>query len=311
MKISTLFYTIKQGFVNIFRNKWYSLASIATISACLFLFGLFYCIVANFQNILKTAEEGVSVTVFFHSDMDNCESHVDGQIPSEQRLEEIGQEIAKRAEVSEVQFQSADDAWATFGPDYFGEDYAEGFPENPLAGEDTYEIFLSDVSMQDALVTWLQSIPEVRKVNYSEMTANTLSGLNLLIAYVSMGIIVILLAVSIFLISNTVTMGITVRKEEIAIMKYIGAKDFVVRSPFVLEGLIIGIVGAVLPLALLYALYGRAVGYVMTKFQILKNIVEFLPVGDVYRYLLPIGLLLGVGIGFLGSFFTVRKHLKV
>ena len=77
---------------------------IATISACLFLFGLFYCIVANFQNILKTAEEGVSVTVFFHSDMDNCESHVDGQIPSEQRLEEIGQEIAKRAEVSEVQF---------------------------------------------------------------------------------------------------------------------------------------------------------------------------------------------------------------
>lgn len=97
MKISTLFYTIKQGFANIFRNKWYSLASIATISACLFLFGLFYCIVANFQNILKTAEEGVSVTVFFHSDMDNCESHVDGQIPSEQRLEEIGQEIAKRA----------------------------------------------------------------------------------------------------------------------------------------------------------------------------------------------------------------------
>ena len=69
MKISTLLYTIKQGFANIFRNKWYSLASIATISACLFLFGLFYSIVANFQNILKTAEEGVSVTVFFHSDM--------------------------------------------------------------------------------------------------------------------------------------------------------------------------------------------------------------------------------------------------
>ena len=242
MKISTLFYTIKQGFANIFRNKWYSLASIATISACLFLFGLFYCIVANFQNILKTAEEGVSVTVFFHSDMDNCESHVDGQIPSEQRLEEIGQEIAKRAEVSEVQFQSADDAWATFGPDYFGEDYAEGFPENPLAGEDTYEIFLSDVSMQDALVTWLQSIPEVRKVNYSEMTANTLSGLNLLIAYVSMGIIVILLAVSIFLISNTVAIGISVRSAEINIMKYIGATDFFVRAPFVLEGMLIGLI---------------------------------------------------------------------
>lgn len=311
MKISTLFYTIKQGFANIFRNKWYSLASIATISACLFLFGLFYCIVSNFQNILKTAEEGVSVTVFFHSDMDNCESHIDGQIPSEQRLEEIGQEIAKRAEVSEVQFQSADDAWATFGPDYFGEDYAEGFPENPLAGEDTYEIFLSDVSMQDALVTWLQSIPEVRKVNYSEMTANTLSGLNLLIAYVSMGIIVILLAVSIFLISNTVAIGISVRSAEINIMKYIGATDFFVRAPFVLEGMLIGLIGAAVPLGLIYSLYNYALNYVINRFMVLSGFLNFLSVDEIFHFLIPVSLGVGVGIGFLGSIATVRKHLHV
>ncbi len=311
MKISTLFYTIKQGFANIFRNKWYSLASIATISACLFLFGLFYSIVANFQNILKTAEEGVSVTVFFHSEMDNCESHTEGQIPSEQRLEEIGQEIARRAEVSEVQFQSADEAWATFGPDYFGEDYAEGFPENPLAGEDTYEIFLSDVSMQDALVTWLQSIPEVRKVNYSEMTANTLSGLNLLIAYVSMGIIVILLAVSIFLISNTVAIGISVRSEEINIMKYIGATDFFVRAPFVLEGMLIGLIGAAVPLGLIYSLYNYALNYVVNRFMVLSGFLNFLSVDEVFHFLTPVSLGVGVGIGFLGSISTVRKHLHV
>lgn len=311
MKISTLFYTIKQGFANIFRNKWYSLASIATISACLFLFGLFYSIVANFQNILKTAEEGVSVTVFFHSEMDNCESHTEGQIPSQQRLEEIGQEIARRAEVSEVNFQSADDAWATFGPDYFGEDYAEGFPENPLAGEDTYEIFLSDVSMQDALVTWLQSIPEVRKVNYSEMTANTLSGLNLLIAYVSMGIIVILLAVSIFLISNTVAIGISVRSEEINIMKYIGATDFFVRAPFVLEGMLIGLIGAAVPLGLIYSLYNYALNYVVNRFMVLSGFLKFLSVDDVFQILIPVSLGVGVGIGFLGSITTVRKHLHV
>ena len=311
MKISTLFYTIKQGFANIFRNKWYSLASIATISACLFLFGLFYSIVANFQNILKTAEEGVSVTVFFHSEMDNCESHTEGQIPSEQRIEEIGQEIAKRAEVSEVQFQSADEAWATFGPDYFGEDYADGFPENPLAGEDTYEIFLSDVSMQDALVTWLQSIPEVRKVNYSEMTANTLSGLNLLIAYVSMGIIVILLAVSIFLISNTVAIGISVRAEEINIMKYIGATDFFVRAPFVLEGMLIGLIGAAVPLGLIYSLYNYALNYVVNRFMVLSGFLNFLSVEEIFHFLTPISLGVGVGIGFLGSISTVRKHLHV
>ena len=311
MKISTLLYTIKQGFVNIFRNKWYSLASIATISACLFLFGLFYSIVANFQNILKTAEEGVSVTVFFHSEWDGCESHIEGQIPSEQQIEEIGQEIAKRAEVSDVQFKSADEAWATFGPDYFGEDYAEGFPENPLAGEDSYEIFLSDVSMQDALVTWLQSSPQVRKVNYSEMTANTLSGLNLLIAYVSMGIIVILLAVSIFLISNTVAIGISVRSEEINIMKYIGATDFFVRAPFVLEGMLIGLIGAAVPLGLIYSLYNYALNYIVERFLVLSGFLNFLSVDEVFHFLIPVSLGVGVGIGFLGSISTVRKHLHV
>ena len=311
MKISTLLYTIKQGFANIFRNKWYSLASIATISACLFLFGLFYSIVANFQNILKTAEEGVSVTVFFHSEWDGCESHIEGQIPSEQQIEEIGQEIAKRAEVSDVQFKSADEAWATFGPDYFGEDYAEGFPENPLAGEDSYEIFLSDVSMQDALVTWLQSIPQVRKVNYSEMTANTLSGLNLLIAYVSMGIIVILLAVSIFLISNTVAIGISVRSEEINIMKYIGATDFFVRAPFVLEGMLIGLIGAAVPLGLIYSLYNYALNYIVDRFLVLSGFLNFLSVNEVFHFLIPVSLGVGVGIGFLGSISTVRKHLHV
>lgn len=311
MKISTLFYTIKQGFANIFRNKWYSLASVATITACLFLFGIFYAILANFENILKTAEEGVSVTVFFHSEGDGCDSHTEDQLPTEVRLEDIGQQIAKRMEVSDVKFQSADEVWAAFGPDYFGEDYAVGFPENPLAGEDNYEVFLSDVSMQDALVTWLESMPEVRKVNYSEVTASTLSGVNLLIAYVSMGIIIILLAVSIFLISNTVAIGISVRKEEINIMKYIGATDFFVRAPFVLEGMLIGLFGAALPLGIIYTLYNYALDYVTGRFSILSGFLNFLTVQEVFHVLTPVSLLVGVGIGFFGSVVTVRKHLHV
>ena len=311
MKISTLFYTIKQGFVNIFRNKWFSLASIATISACLFLFGLFYAIVANFQNILKTAEEGVSVTVFFHSEKDECESHTQDQLPTDQRIEDIGQQIAARMEVSDVRFVSDDEAWETFAADYYGEDYSTGFPENPLEGEDNYEVYLSDVSMQSALVTWLESIPEVRKVNYSELTANTLSGVNLLIAYVSVGIIIILLGVSIFLISNTVAIGISVRKEEINIMKYIGATDFFVRAPFVLEGMLIGLVGAAVPLWIIHSLYNYVLSYVVERFSVLSQFLNFLTVEEVFHVLTPVSLGVGVGIGFLGSITTVRKHLHV
>ena len=298
MRISTFFYTIKQGFVNIFRNKWFSLASIATIGACLFLFGMFYSVLANFQNIVKTAQEGVSVTVFFDEGI------------SQEKIEEIGALIDKRPEVSKKVFISADEAWNSFKDEYLGE-YADGFTENPLADSASYEIYLNDVSMQPALVTYLEGVEGIRLVNRSEVTAATLTGVNALVAYISLGIIVILFAVSIFLISNTVTIGISVRKEEISIMKYIGAKDGFVRAPFVIEGLIIGAVGAVIPLVLLYFMYDKAITYIMTKFSLLNNIVDFLPVATVYRTLLPLGIALGVGIGLVGSFFTIRKHLKV
>lgn len=299
MRISTLFYTIRQGFVNIWRNKWFSLASIATISACLFLFGLFYAILTNFQHIVKTAEEGVSITVFFDEDI--------GDI----RLQEIGEMISKRVEVREVKFKSDEEVWEEFQGDYIPEEYRDGFAENPLEGSKNYEIYLSDVSMQSALVTWLESVEGVRQVNRSEITANALGGINVLIGYVSLGIIIILLAVSVFLISNTVMIGISVRKEEINIMKYIGATDFFVRSPFVIEGILIGLLGSVVPLVSIYYLYTNIIVYIGEKFQILSGLLNFLPVEMIFSTLLPVSVGIGVGIGFLGSIVTVRKHLKV
>lgn len=297
-KINSFFYIIFQGFRSIFRNKLFSLASIATIGACLFLFGLFYAIVMNFQHIVKTAEEGVSITVFFN----------DGT--SEEKIAEIGDLISKRPEVDHWDFVSAEQAWEEFKGDYLGE-YTDGFTENPLENSAHYVIYLSDVSMQGALVTYIDSMEEVRRINYSEITASTLSGVNLLIAYVSLGIIVILLAVSIFLISNTVTIGISVRKEEISIMKYIGATDFFVRAPFVVEGMLIGLMGAAIPLLLVYLLYNQVILYVTGSFAILVNLLNFLPVEVIFSTLAPVSLGLGVGIGFLGSITTVRKYLRV
>lgn len=321
-KISSLLYVIKQGVVNIFHNKLFSLASVATISACLFIFGVFYAIVMNFQHIVMKAEEGVSVTVFFHSEYDLCYrdqgfqhreeyEHPAEQIPTAERIEQIGREIEAREEVSHVKFTSDEEAWATFGPEYFGEDYASGYEDNPLRGENTYEVFLSDVAMQDTLVTWLQSIPEVRKVNFDESTASKLTGANLLIAYISAGIIIILFAVSIFLISNTVAVGIAARSQEINIMKYVGATDFFARSPFVIEGMIIGAVGAVIPLVALYHMYQIALDYLKTHYTALSNLFDFLSAQKVFSFLTPACFALGVGMGFVGSVLSVRKHLKV
>ena len=299
MRFSSLIYTIKQGIVNIFRNKWYSLASMATIGACLFMFGIFYSLVANFQYIVKEAQAGVAVTVFFEEGI------------SDERIAEIGSLIEKRAEVSHINFVSADAAWESFKDDYLGE-YADGFgDDNPLPNSANYEVYLNEVSMQDSLVAYIGALDGVRRVNRSEVTANTLSGMNKLIGYASAGIIIILLAVSVFLISNTVTIGISVRKEEINIMKYIGATDFFVRAPFVIEGMLIGLAGSVLPLAIIHVIYNNVIAYVSTRFSMLSQLLKFLTVDQVFQVLMPISLIIGIGIGFFGSFSTVRKHIRV
>lgn len=302
MRISTFFYTLRQGAKNIWKNKMFSLASIATMSACIFLFGVFYSVVVNFQSVVQEVESGVAVTVFF----------VDGT--SQEQIDAIGEQISKRAEVSNKVFISAEQAWAEFQKIYFegAEDMAEGFTnDNPLANSAHYEVYMNDISMQEALVTYLSSLEGVKEVKSSDIAANTLTDFNRLIGYVSAGIILILLCVAIFLISNTVMIGIAVRREEIAIMKLIGATDYFVRAPFIVEGILIGIIGSVLPLTVLYFMYRRIIFYVAEKFRWLSSMLEFLPVDKVFSTLIPVGLILGVGIGFLGSVMTIRKHLRV
>ncbi len=293
---------MKQGVTNITRNKMFSLASILTMSTCIFMFGLFFSILINFQAIVKSAEEGVAITVMF-----------DNELPEED-VEEIGNQLKSRSDVSKIEYTSPEAAWEGFQEEYFGEgneDAAEGFAENPLADSGNYAVYMKDVATQDELVEFALGLNGVRKVNSSAVVAETLSSINILIGYASIVIISILLIISIFLISNTVTIGINVRREEIGIMKYIGAKDSFVRAPFVIEGLIIGLIGAAIPLVILYFGYQPLIDYVLGRFMLLENILEFLPVNSVFELLLPAGILLGIGIGFLGSSITIRKHLKV
>ena len=121
----------------------------------------------------------------------------------------------------------------------------------------------------------------------------------------------ILVAVAIFLISNTVTIGITVRKEEIAIMKYIGATDMFVKGPFYVEGIVIGLVGSVIPVVILRFLYIEVVKLVNEHFASLASILKFSDAHSIFIWLVPISLGIGLVIGFVGSFFTLRKHIRV
>ena len=302
MRISTFWYCLKQGVINICRNILFSLASIATVSACIFLFCLFFSIVVNVQYVIKNTESTVGITVFFDEGLDK------------NKITQIGNEIKSRKEVKDVKFTSAEDAWAEAKKEYFGDmqDLAEGFEEdNPLANSSSYTIFLNDLAQQDVIVSWLNGIEGVRKVNYSKTAAEGMNSLNKVIGILSMLIIGVLLAVAIFLISNTISVAAAFRKNENQIMKLIGATNYMIRAPFVVEGVIIGLVGASIPLIAIYFLYRSAVGYVVTKFSILSGLFQFLPVDAIFPYMAATAMSLGLGIGFFVSFFTIRKHLKV
>jgi cell division transport system permease protein len=170
---------------------------------------------------------------------------------------------------------------------------------------------MNDLDKQAEFVEYLKSLDGVRKVTSSATTADGLSALNSIVTYASAGIIIILLLVSIFLISNTITIGITVRKEEIGVMKLIGATNFFVRAPFIVEGVVIGLVGSLIPLVLVYYLYDSVVGYVIGRFTVIQSLFAFVPISDLFRVLIPAAAIIGIGLGLIGSMMATRKHLKV
>ena len=302
MRISTFWYCLKQGIINICRNILFSLASIATISACIFLFCLFFALIANVQNVAKTAETTVGITVFFDEDM-----------PEEQILA-AGDGIRGWEEVREARYISAAQAWENFKAEYFEgmEELAEGFADdNPLSGSASYEIFLNDIEEQDKIVERLEGMEGVRKVRYSSTAVAGLTSAGKMVGAMSAVIICVLLAVAVFLISNTISVAAAFRRRENEIMRLIGATNYMIRAPFVVEGVLLGALGAAVPLAGMYVLYQRAVIYIGEHYQMLTGMFEPVPLGDIFPYMAAAAGCLGAGIGFFVSYFTIHRHLKV
>lgn len=302
MKISTFFYSLKQGIINLKRNKLFTLASVGTIAACIFLLGLFYAVLVNLQHMVSSAEENVSIEIFFD------------ETATDEQIKEIGEKIKKRAEFGTIEYISPEEAWEKYKQEYFAENpqLAEGFKDdNPLANSDSYKVTLSDLSMQDTFVSFVENLDGVRKVNYSETAAETLTEFGRMVGFISMAIIIILLAVGIFLISNTIMIGITVRKNEIGIMKLIGAKDLFIKAPFLVEGILIGLIGAAIPVAILYIMYKNVIVFLLEQFNGASSVVSLLSTNQIFAVLTPAALLIGGVIGVVGSMITIRKHLRV
>ena len=296
----TLGYGFKQGMKNIVQNKIFSLVAIGTISICLFLLGLFYALLSNFQHMMYNMESSVGLTVFF-----------DEGIEVEQ-IDELGEQIRAHEGVKQVEYVSPAAAWRKFQQEMYqgDEDLQDTFgDENPLQDSASYEVTLTRVSKQAEVTKFIKGLEGIRKVNGSSTVARSLNSANMLVAYVSATIIILLLLVSVFLINNAVATGIRVRKDEIAIIRIIGATDSFIRTPFLVEGLFIGLIGAIIPIIVMWILYERVIDFVVNHFTALSQWLTFVEQSKEFSVLIPMSLIVGVGIGFVGSALSVRKHL--
>lgn len=306
--MNTLLYCIRQGIRNFIRNPLFSFASVATVSACIFLFGIFLIMAQNLQSILLQAETNVGITVFFTEDA------------SGEDKDRIREAIEGYGGVSEIRYISAEDAWKEFSTSYFGEEsdeIREAFGgENPLASSDSFEVFMNDINDQNGIAEMLRDTPHVREVNYASNAVSMLRKLNDALKWLSLIIIGILFAVSVFLISNTINVSAVFRKRENEIMKMIGAKDFMIRSPFVAEGLLIGLTGALIPLLAINAIYTRFTAWFEEQIgnlaagSALREVIVLVPLEEMKPLLLLSGLVLGIAMGYFVSLFTINRHLR-
>lgn len=297
--VRTFFYCLKEGFKGLFKNRVYTLASIATISACLVLLGAFYFMVRNLNAVLNKADSAVGITVFFDEGTD------------ETRILDIKTEVEKRVEVSEVKYISPDEAWEKYKKESLSPELVQVFgTDNPLEDSASLEVYLNDVSLQSSLVRYIKSIDDVRKVNYSSEVSDKLTDIKRILSVISVGLIAILSAVAVFLIKTTITTGINVRKPEISIMSVIGATDFFIQAPFVVEGILIGALGSLIPVIALHYAYDKVVESLNTQFGELIGNFQFIPGSELTGKFAPIALILGAGVGFVTSWATARRQVR-
>ncbi|MCQ2496645.1 MAG: permease-like cell division protein FtsX [Lachnospiraceae bacterium] len=296
--INTSLYGVGQGIKNIGRNRVFSCASIATMAACLFLFGIFYSIIVNFRSALDTAEQKVGITVFFNPGI------------TEEEIGGIGASIRTRAEVASISYTSAEEAWENYKAGLPAEELATFGEDNPLEDSASYTVYMNDVEMQDSLVRFISNLAGVRKVNEEKDLSKSFSVINKIFTTIAVAIVVILLAVAIFLINITISTGIKVRQREISIMKLIGATDHFIRTPYVVEGILIGLIGAVIPSVVMYFCYGGVTRILGENFSSFLSDATFVDTKSVMIVLIPVALIIGIGIGYIGSSMALGRQLK-
>lgn len=297
MRYNVLGYLIGEGFRNVFKNKKSTIASLMIMCATMFVFGIFFLIGENVQGVMKQVEEQQAMQVFINPDA------------TEQEVTELGIKIRNVPYVNQAEHVTKEDAFNTMKAwlkDRQGvlAGYAKS---NPFKA--SYVVTLTDLSKMSEVEQTINTFDNVASITLRDDTINKLLDLANGIRTVSAVILVLLILISIFIIANTIKLTVHARRKEISIMKYVGATNGFIRWPFMVEGIVIGVVSALLSVSLLGLSYNYVVGQTVGFVEEIK--ISLLQFSDTFSVLILIYLILGIGIGTIGSAISMRKYLEV
>lgn len=293
MKGSSLKYLTREGFRSIWINKLMSLASVAVLMACLVIIGLGAMIFFNINSLLDSVENQNVIMVFAENDATDEEVSI------------IGNKIKAMNNVEDCIFVPKEDAFNK-ELEKMGDDAAllDGLEENPLP--DGYKVVVKDLTQFDKTVNELKTVKGVQRVRENGDVADKLVSIRKAVTIISLGLVILLFIVSLFIISNTIRITMFSRKLEISIMKAVGATNWFIRWPFMVEGVNLGIISCVVSFLVLAGIY-KAIEYICAGLIASFKLVNFF---DYAWYILALFAVIGVFTGSAGSLISMRKYLK-
>ena len=297
MKPRTIRHYIKEALRSIVINRLMSFASILTVASCIFIVSLFYLLAANINFLLEQMEDNLNVVVFVDEDLPAAE------------LMSLHERIPTLPQVRRTEFISADAALEDILADFPGgtESFERMQESNPL--RHSFVIELNDLRYHDELIRILEDMPEIANIGALGEAVEIMTTVRDIVQVASLILILILALIAVVLIMNTIRITVSTRQVEIGIMKYVGATDWFIRWPFIIEGLLIGFFGGAIPALACYFGYEWLVGMIADIPWL--GFVDLMPGEDIFIYVIPLAVGLGVVIGLIGSVVSVRRYLRV
>ncbi|MDR2903471.1 MAG: permease-like cell division protein FtsX, partial [Clostridiales bacterium] len=289
----------EEAFKSIIRNRLMSVTSILTVASCILILIFSYCLALNVDYILEQFENAIGISVYFNKEATAAQ------------IEALREQLLDMPEVDEVVFISAEEALDSFAKDVGNEGMKTAYEnDNPLPR--SFTITLKNVENQGAVLTALGGMKDagIEQIVDAEEVIGLLSAVNQIIRAISVIIVLVLGVLSVIIIMNTIKLTVNNRRNDIGIMKYVGATDWFIKWPFMIEGIVIGVVGALVPVGLAALGYGGAISLAENAIQPIISL-DLKQGYEVFPSLTPVMILLGVFIGALGSVLSMRKYLDV